>query len=329
MSKLESATRLGQSKVLAQMRGELTNKIALSHRFISALSQSMSALVTRFAPSPTGGLHLGHAYSALCAYEMARGHQGRFLLRIEDIDPTRCTREKADQILVDLAWLGLHWEQPVRYQSEHREDYTAAAERLRQLGVLYPCFCTRSDIQREIAQAGHAPHGSEGPIYPGTCRGLPVGEQAARIADGQPYALRLDVEKTLAITGHDLTWHDESRGTQAVNLAGIGDAVIVRKDIGTSYHLSVVVDDALQGITDIVRGEDLFEATHIHRVLQALLELPSPRYHHHALQTDENGVRLAKRNQAITLRSLRENGLNAAELRGQLGFTEGDLWKPH
>lgn len=277
-------------------------------------------LTTRFAPSPTGQLHKGHAFSALTAFDLARRSGGRFLLRIEDIDPTRCTRENAGQIFEDLAWLGIEWETPVRFQSEHRDDFTAAADRLAARGLLYPCFCTRTDIQREIERAGHAPHGSEGPLYPGTCRRLSVDERHARIAAGTPHALRLDLKKALSLAGPDLSWHDTFHGPQPARPELLGDAVLVRKDIGTSYHLAVVVDDGLQGVTDIVRGVDLFEATHLHRVLQALLDLPKPTYHHHALLTDPSGNRLAKRDRAATLKSLREGGMSARELRAELGF---------
>lgn len=280
-------------------------------------------LTTRFAPSPTGQLHKGHAFSALTAFALARNHGGRFLLRIEDIDPTRCTRENATQILEDLAWLGLEWETPVRYQSEHLGDFADAAERLREKDLLYPCFCTRADILREIGQAGQAPHGSEGPLYPGTCRRLSEDERASRLASGAPHALRLDLEKALAVTGPGLAWTDSFHGVQTARPELLGDAILVRKDIGTSYHLAVVVDDAFQGITDIVRGVDLFEATHLHRILQALLGLPVPVYHHHALLTDADGHRLAKRDRAISLKSLRESGLSALDLKRELGF--GDL----
>ena len=280
----------------------------------------MPPLVTRFAPSPTGRLHKGHAFSALAAHGLARRSGGRFLVRIEDIDPIRCTRENAEHILEDLAWLGLEWEEPVRFQSEHLDDYAAAAARLQERGLLYPCFCTRRDIQREIEGAGQAPHGSEGPLYPGLCRRLSDGERAARLAAGEPHALRLDLEKALFSTGSGLVWHDTLHGPQRARPERLGDAVLVRKDIGTSYHLAVVVDDALQRVTDIVRGEDLFEATHLHRVLQALLDLPSPTYHHHPLLTDAAGTRLAKRDRAAPLRSLRESGMVANELRRELGF---------
>lgn len=278
--------------------------------------------VTRFAPSPTGQLHRGHAFSALSAWTLAKRNGGRFLLRIEDIDPTRCTRENAEQIFEDLAWLGLDWENPVRFQSEHLGDFSSAAAVLESRGLLYPCFCTRSDIQREIEHAGQAPHGSEGPIYPGTCRRLSDSEKKERLDAGMPHALRLDLEKSLAEIGTDLTWTDTIHGEQQARPELLGDVILVRKDIGTSYHLAVVVDDALQGVTDIVRGVDLFEATHLQRVLQALLDLPVPTYHHHALLTDATGIRLAKRDRSITLRSLRESGITAAQLREELGFSD-------
>lgn len=278
--------------------------------------------VTRFAPSPTGSLHKGHAYSALLAQGFARERGGRFLLRIEDIDPTRCTAENTLGIFEDLAWLGLEWETPVRHQSEHRDDYASAARSLAERGVLYPCFCTRRDILREIERSGQAPHGSEGPLYPGLCRDLSDDERAARLAAGEPHALRLDLAKALTLTGPDLVWCDACEGPQTARPERLGDAVLVRKDIGTSYHLAVVHDDALQGITDIVRGVDLFEATHLHRLLQALFGYPVPTYHHHPLLTDPEGQRLAKRDRAITLRSLRESGVTAADLKRELGFPE-------
>ncbi len=278
--------------------------------------------VTRFAPSPTGSLHKGHAYSALLAQGFARERGGRFLLRIEDIDPTRCTAENTLGIFEDLAWLGLEWETPVRHQSEHRDDYASAARSLADRGLLYPCFCTRRDILREIERSGQAPHGSEGPLYPGLCRDLSDDERATRLAAGEPHALRLDLAKALALTGPNLVWCDACEGPQTARPERLGDAVLVRKDIGTSYHLAVVHDDALQGITDIVRGVDLFEATHLHRLLQALFGYPVPTYHHHPLLTDPDGQRLAKRDRAIALRSLRESGVTAADLKRELGFPE-------
>lgn len=278
------------------------------------------SLVTRFAPSPTGRLHKGHAYSALSAYTLTRETGGRFLVRIEDIDHTRCRSEATDAILEDLAWLGLTWEEPVRIQSEHLAEYADASARLLSAAYLYPCFCTRGDIQREIAAAGQAPHGSEGPLYPGTCRQLSDDERAGRVAAEEPHCLRLDLAKALASCEADLSWHENASGWQMARPELLGDAILVRKDIGTSYHLAVVHDDALQGVTDIVRGVDLLEATHLHRLLQSLLGFPTPRYHHHPLLTDEHGKRLAKRDQAITLSELRTGGISAARLREELGF---------
>ena len=276
--------------------------------------------VTRFAPSPTGLLHLGHAYSALFAFDAARQHGGRFVLRIEDIDFTRCRREFEHAILEDLAWLGIAWETPVRRQSEHMTEYAAAAERLQRRGLLYPCFCTRKDILREIEAAGGAPHGPEGTLYPGLCRNLSADEQQTRMAAGESFAMRLNLERAVAEMGRALDWMDLQRGIQKAQPEIFGDVVLVRKDIGCSYHLAVVLDDALQGITRITRGEDLFDATHVQRLLQALLGLPTPDYHHHRLVCDAAGIRLAKRDDAESLRSLRSRGVSAQEVREQLGF---------
>jgi glutamyl-Q tRNA(Asp) synthetase len=274
----------------------------------------MRAVVTRFAPSPTGLLHLGHAYSALVAWRAAREAGGRFLLRLEDIDRTRCRPEFAAAILEDLAWLGLDWDGPVRVQSEHFADYAAALDRLDVAGLIYPCFCTRATIAAEIARAGAAPHGDDGPVYPGTCRALTAEERLRRITSGESFALRLDVAKALARTG-PLHWEEESHGTITAEPQRLGDVVLARKDVPTSYQLAVTVDDALQGVTLVTRGADLFTATHIHRLLQALLELPTPRYRHHALLTDPSGRRYAKRDEALTLRALREAGRTPAEVR--------------
>lgn len=277
--------------------------------------------VTRFAPSPTGHLHLGHAHSALFGWHAARAAQGRFLLRIEDIDPQRCRPEFVDDLLEDLAWLGLSWETPVRRQSEHLDDYRAALDRLRALGLVYPCFCTRKDIAAEIARAGHAPHGPDGPLYPGTCRTLPAPEREERMAAGHAYAWRLDVAAAMRRTG-PLHWFDRGRGRQQATPGILGDVVLARKDTPTSYHLSVTVDDDLQGVTLVTRGEDLFFATHLHRLLQALLDLHVPEWHHHGLLTNERGERLAKRDRAQTLRSLREAGVGPAEVRALAGFPD-------
>jgi glutamyl-Q tRNA(Asp) synthetase len=271
-------------------------------------------IVTRFAPSPTGYLHLGHAYSALIAWRAAREAGGKFLLRIEDIDLTRCRPEFTAAIVEDLAWLGLDWDGAVRRQSEHFDDYEAALDRLDVAGVIYPCFCTRAAIAAEIARAGEAPQGEEGPVYPGTCRDLPAEERLCRIAAGESFALRLDVARALARTG-PLDWEEYDHGTIAARPELLGDVVLARKDVPTSYHLAVTVDDALQGVTLVTRGADLFAATHIHRLLQALLDLPVPRYRHHRLLTDASGKRFAKRDKALTLRALREAGRAPAELR--------------
>lgn len=278
------------------------------------------SVVTRFAPSPTGWLHLGHAFAALFAHEEARKSGGRFLIRLEDIDQTRVRPEYESAIYEGLAWLGIKWEQPVRRQSEHFDDYRTALEKLSSLGVLYPCFCTRKEIQDEIARAGQAPHGPDGPLYPGTCRNLNAAEREERISSGQPYALRLDVAKAIAKIGRELFWEDLDRGQQKADPAVFGDVVLARKETPTSYHLAVVVDDALQGITLVTRGEDLFEATHLHRLLQELLGLRVPQWRHHRLITDENGKRLAKRDDAKSLRSLREQGWTVERVWEHLGF---------
>jgi glutamyl-Q tRNA(Asp) synthetase len=281
----------------------------------------VSDIVTRFAPSPTGHLHLGHAHSALVGWQAARRAGGRFLLRIEDIDQTRCRPDFTAAILEDLAWLGLDWDGPVRVQSEHIADYRAALDRLAGQGLLYPCFCTRADIQAEVARADAAPHGPDGPLYPGICRALAPAEREARLAVGAAFALRLDAARAAALVG-PLSWQDEIAGTVAADAAGHGDVVLARKDAPTSYHLSVTIDDALQGVSLVTRGEDLFAATHVHRLLQALLGLAVPRYRHHALITDASGQRLAKRDRAQTLRALRDSGRSPAEVRALAGFTD-------
>lgn len=275
--------------------------------------------VTRFAPSPTGPLHLGHAHAALFAAHAA-GPGGRFVLRIEDIDGTRNRPEFEAAILEDLAWLGLDWERPVRRQSEHMADYAAALDALRAQELLYPCFCTRREIRTEIERAGEAPHGPDGPLYPGTCRGLTPREREARIDAGLPYAWRLDAERATRRTG-SLAWRDLAKGTIDAKPEIFGDVVLARKETPASYHLAVTVDDALQGITLVTRGEDLFEATHVHRLLQAMLGLPVPEYRHHGLILDDTGKRLAKRDKAATLKSLREAGKTPAEVRALAGFS--------
>lgn len=274
--------------------------------------------VTRFAPSPTGWLHLGHAWAALFAHEAA-GQGGRFLIRLEDIDGTRARPAYEEAIFEDLAWLGLSWETPVRRQSDHFDDYRAALAKLEALGVLYPCFCTRREIQDEITRAGNAPQGPDGPLYPGTCRNRSLAEREDRIATGDTYALRLDVAKAQACAQPDLVWTDRTHGTFKAEPAVFGDVVLARKETPASYHLAVVVDDALQGITLVTRGEDLLPATHLHRLLQALLNLPVPEWQHHGLITDETGKRLAKRDDARSLRSLREAGWTPQQVFAAVG----------
>jgi glutamyl-Q tRNA(Asp) synthetase len=264
-------------------------------------------LTTRFAPSPTGYLHLGHAHAALAAWHAARAVGGRFLLRIEDIDATRCRPEYADAILEDLTWLGLDWDGPVRIQSQHLPEYRAALDSLASRGLLYPCFCTRADIKQHLA----APHGPDGPIYPGTCRHLSEDERAARIAAGEPHAWRLDMARA---TVPGLSYHEINQGIIGCNPARFGDVVLARKDIPTSYHFCVTHDDALQGVTLVTRGIDLQPATDLHRLLQTLLGYPEPAYAHHKLLTDATGRRLAKRDHAATLRDLREAGHSPAEI---------------
>jgi glutamyl-Q tRNA(Asp) synthetase len=271
-------------------------------------------IVTRFAPSPTGELHLGHAFSALTAFEAARAAAGRFLVRIEDIDSGRCRPAFIQTIFDDLAWLGLTWAQPVRRQSEHFDSYRSALDRLAADGLLYPCFCTRKDM----AAAGQAPHGPDGPLYPGTCRALSADERAERRESGLPFALRLDSAAAIGRVG-PLWWRDRAAGRVRARPDLFGDVVLARKDCPTSYHLAVTLDDAAQGVTLITRGEDLFAATHVHRLLQALFDLPTPDYAHHPLLTGPDGRRLAKRDRAQTLRSLREAGRSPAEVLAMVG----------
>ena len=281
---------------------------------------SEPAFVTRFAPSPTGRLHLGHAYSALLAHDAARAADGRLILRIEDIDTGRCRAEHERAMLDDLAWLGLKWEAPVRRQSRHLDDYRAALDRLAALDLVYPCFCTRREIQAEIARSPSAPHGPDGPLYPGTCRVLAADARATRLAAGAPYALRLDVAKAFDRAGAALSWVDAGAGLQGCDAGRLGDVVLARKDVPTSYHLAVTSDDAAQGVTHVIRGQDLFHSTHVHRLLQALLDLPTPRYRHHRLIVDDAGQRLAKRADAPTLQALRVAGASPADIRRMVGL---------
>lgn len=264
---------------------------------------------TRFAPSPTGWLHLGHALAARVAHDLARkAPDGVFLLRFEDIDTLRVRQEFYHGIEEDLAWLGFHWDEEPLRQSDRTAAYETALANLRGKNLVYPCFCTRREIQDEWANMAAAPQGPEGPLYPGTCRRISPAEQAEKIAAGIPHAWRLDSGMAAAITG-PLTFQDLRFGTTTVNPDLLGDVVLARKDIGSAYHLAVVVDDAFQQITHVTRGEDLLPSTHVHRLLQVLLDLPEPVYLHHPLILDEQGKRLAKRHDALALATLRESGL--------------------
>lgn len=308
-------------------------------------------MVTRFAPSPTGRLHIGHGWSALLAMDMARANGGSFRLRIEDIDGTRSRPEHVQGIIEDLRWLGIGWDGEIVFQSDRLGQYEAALDRLRGMDLLYPCFCTRADI----AASASAPHGPEGPVYPGTCRNLSPVERERRIASGEPHAWRIDMARA-ASQAEALTWRNipfpvraepgeagperllqaGSRRTHPFSPASIkpsataavradpiaaGDVVLARKDAPASYHLSCTLDDAAMGVTHVLRGQDLFAATHVHRLLQALLGLPSPRYCHHPLLVGADGKRLAKRDGSIALADLRAQGMDpvrlAADLRGQ------------
>ncbi len=280
------------------------------------------AFVTRFAPSPTGYLHRGHAFSALTAWTAARAAGGRFLLRIEDTDFTRCRPEYEAAVHEDLTWLGLDWEAPVRRQSEHRAEYDAALERLRGMGVLYRCFRTRKEL---MALAGGAPHADD----PADAHAFAHGphspdEEAERLAQGQAFAWRLSLDAARERLGdlHALTWVEEGvePGLHHAEPERLGDMVVGRKDIGAGYIIAAVLDDALQGVTHVIRGEDLIEATSVQRVLQALLGLPTPVYRHHPLLLGPDGKRYAKRDKSVTLAEIRASGVTAQELKAELGF---------
>ncbi|MBF0588736.1 MAG: tRNA glutamyl-Q(34) synthetase GluQRS [Magnetococcales bacterium] len=274
--------------------------------------------ITRFAPSPTGHLHLGHAFSALYGFQLSQKHHGQLLLRIEDIDKGRCRPEFETAIYDDLTWLGLDWPKPVRRQSEHMDDYAGALKRLTEMGLLYPCFCTRKQILQQAAESSRAPHGPDGLLYPGSCRDLSDSERQNRMDHCDPYALRLDMARACSRVGA-LTWHDRQRGEQQARPEMFGDVVLARKDTPTSYHLAVTLDDHLQGVTCVVRGVDLFQASHVHRLLQALLGLDVPEYDHHRLLTDEQGKRFAKRDRSVTLREMRGRGVNPEEVLRLIG----------
>jgi glutamyl-Q tRNA(Asp) synthetase len=275
---------------------------------------NLSAPVFRFAPSPTGHLHLGHALSALLNFEAAKAAGGRFLLRIENIDPTRCKTEFEQSIYEDLEWLGLKWEMPPRRQSQHFEEYAAALGRLEAEGLLYASYETRADLARLIT--GRDPEG--GPRYTRE-EGLPPEEARAREMFGEPYALRLDMREALSRIPAALVWTESGEKIEA-EPARWGDVVLGRKEMPASYHLAVVLDDALQGVTHIVRGKDLYEATAVHRLLQELLGLPAPHYTHHRLLLDEHGKKLSKRDKSTTLRDLRASGWTVADVKKAIGL---------
>jgi len=291
--------------------------------------EAMPPPVFRFAPSSNGFLHLGHARSALLNFDLARQSGGRLLLRIEDIDAARCRPEYEAAIYEDLAWLGIVWEQPVRRQSDHLALYREAADRLAREGLLYPAFESRAEIARLVREkdrTGGWPRDPDGaPLYPGAARQMPPAARVRRLQSGAPYALRLDMAAALARTGL-LHWTEQGAGPggETGEVAACpeqwGDVILARKDTPTSYHLSVVVDDALQGVTHVVRGQDLFRATSVHRVLQALLGLPQPVYRHHPLVMDEDGRKLSKSTRATALRALRAAGTTAADVRRLVGL---------
>ncbi|MDP3694197.1 tRNA glutamyl-Q(34) synthetase GluQRS [Bradyrhizobium sp.] len=287
--------------------------------------------VFRFAPSPNGYLHLGHAYSALLNFDAARRSGGRFLLRIEDIDPARCRPEFETAIYEDLAWLGITWETPVRRQSGHLADYRAALERLSAMGLIYPAFESRAEIARLVAQREAQapwPRDPDGaPLYPGNAKSLPPDERARLLGSGAPYALRLDMAASCALIP-DIGWTEHGEGPDgeagavAARPESWGDVILARKETPTSYHLSVVIDDALQGVSEVVRGADLFWSTSVHRLLQHLLGLPQPVYRHHRLVRDDAGRKLSKSSAATGLRELRAGGATPADIRLRLGLLQ-------
>ncbi len=286
-------------------------------------------VVTRFAPTPSGPLHVGHLLAALQARRFADAHGGRCLLRVEDIDVTRSrSHEWVELMYEDLAWLGLRFDGEVMVQSERFDVYAAALEKLRAAGLLYPCFCTRSEIKAQIAEMGRAPHSSLGYLYPGACRHLPPEVVSERLARGDAHAWRIDMQRVQDLIGCP-EWFDLHRGMQKCVPTEYGDVVLARKEMPTSYHLAVVVDDAAQGVSHVTRGEDLFEATHIHRALQAVLGLPVPVYAHHGLLRDNAGKRLAKRDGARSLASLRAAGYTPQAVLDSLNaaLANGGIWQ--
>lgn len=281
---------------------------------------SVQKITTRFAPSPSGLLHLGHAYSALFAAKEAKDNDGTFILRFEDIDLERCNRQYEQHIEEDLSWLNIHWHDKPRRQSEHFPEYSAALKQLEALGIIYPCFLSRKELKAALSAPHDMPNKNNSPPpVLNTDQYISNPELERRITKEEPFALRLRMTAALKLVG-TLHWQDIEFGTQVATPEIFGDVIIARKDIPTSYHLSVVVDDAIQGVTTVTRGNDLFSATHLHRLLQELLNLPAPVYRHHKVLTSKNGKRLAKRDKSVTLQSLRESGAKPKDIFTILGF---------
>lgn len=288
----------------------------------------MPGVTTRFAPSPSGPLHVGHLLAALQARRLADAHGGHCLLRVEDIDQRAQHPEYLELMYEDLAWLGLRFDGEVMVQTRRFDEYRRVLAQLRALGLLYPCFCTRSEIKAQLAEMGRAPHATLGYLYPGTCRKLPPDVVEEKLQAGVPHSWRLDMRRVQDLIGCP-TWHDMHRGTQRCVPARYGDVVLARKDFPASYHLAVVVDDAAQGVTHVTRGADLFEATHIHRALQGVLGFPVPQYCHHALLRDNAGKRLAKRDGARSIASLRVAGYTPQQVMDSLftALKRGGIWQ--
>ena len=278
---------------------------------MTSSAQLNPEIVVRFAPSPNGLLHLGHAYAAIQAHDYARKRGGKFLLRIEDIDTARSRKEYIDAILADLQWLGLTWDGDIIFQSDRFSDYERAANRLRDMGLIYPCFCSRAELHKAARTMG-----PDGPIYPGTCYGMDQAELEKRTAT-EPHSWRLDCGKAMELTG-SLKWFDERLGEQTAQPELLGDVVIVPKETPIAYHLAVSLDDARDGVSHVVRGEDLFASTHVHRLLQALFDLPTPIYRHHRILLDESDTKLSKSRESNSLSGLRETGYSGRKLAEEL-----------
>jgi glutamyl-Q tRNA(Asp) synthetase len=304
---------LGQN----ELRGQGSTRRRAVVRTCAAVQTTL--MITRFAPSPTGYLHLGHAFSALTTYRAVKAIGGTFILRLEDIDTSRCRAAFAQAILEDLTWLGLHWETPVWLQSQRIDTYRMAIESLRQRDLIYRCYCTRAEIAAEIAASPSAPHGSDGAIYPGTCKTV----RTATADDTRAFAWRLDSAKTASLFP-GLTWQTNADVPQPVLPETFGDVVLARKEMPTSYHLSVVLDDAAQNITHVFRGEDLRASTPIHRLLQALFNLPVPTYTHHKLLVGPDGRKYSKRDKSLTLRELRANGTTPQDIIALVGLADAN-----